>query len=61
MFVDGNKRTAIASTLTFLAINGVEVTATADDAWEFLSSCYGRGEMNFDNLDRWLRVNTSAP
>ena len=59
-FVDGNKRTAFASTFTFLAINGVEVTASADDTWEFLNSCYERGEMNFDNLDRWLRGNTSA-
>ena len=59
-FVDGNKRTAFASTFTFLAINGVEITASADDAWEFLSLCYERGEMNFDNLDRWLRGNTSA-
>ena len=59
-FVDGNKRTAFASTFTFLAINGVEITATADDTWQFLSSCYERGEVNFDNLDRWLRGNTSA-
>ena len=60
-FVDGNKRTAFASTFPFLAINGVEITASADDTWEFLSLCYGRGEMNFDNLDGWLRGNTSAP
>jgi death-on-curing protein len=59
-FVDGNKRTAFASTFTFLAINGVEVTASADETWEFLSLCYEQGEVNFDNLDRWLRGNTSA-
>mgnify|MGYP001277514103 FL=1 len=51
-FVDGNKRTAFASKFTFLAINGVEITASADDIWQFLSSCYERGEMKFDNLDR---------
>ena len=59
-FVDGKKRTAFASTFTFLAINGVQITASADDTWHFLSSCYEGGEMNFDNLDRWLRGNTSA-
>jgi len=57
-FIDGNKRTAFASTFTFLAINGVEITATADDTWQFLSSCYERGEVNFDKLDEWLRKNT---
>ena len=57
-FIDGNKRTAFASTFTFLAINGVEITATADDTWQFLSSCYERGEVNFDKLDKWLRKNT---
>ena len=35
-FVDGNKRTAFAATFTFLAINGVDLTADADEAWTFL-------------------------
>ncbi len=58
-FVDGNKRTAFASTFTFLAINGVEINASADLTWKFLSSCYERGELDFDNLDNWLRKNTT--
>jgi len=58
-FVDGNKRTAFASTFTFLAINGVEINASADLTWQFLSSCYERGELDFDNLDNWLRKNTT--
>jgi death-on-curing family protein len=58
-FVDGKKRTAFASTFTFLAINGVEINASADLTWKFLSSCYEQGELDFDNLDNWLRKNTT--
>ena len=57
-FVDGNKRTAFAATFTFLAINGVELTAGADEAWTFLSRLYDRRELTFDALDAWLRANT---
>ena len=57
-FIDGNKRTAFAATFTFLLINGVELTADADEAWTFLSRLYERGELNFDALDAWLRDNT---
>ena len=57
-FIDGNKRTAFAATFTFLAINGVELTASADEAWTFLSRLYDRSELTFDALDAWLRDNT---
>ena len=57
-FIDGNKRTAFAATFTFLAINGVELTAGADEAWTFLSGLYDRNEFTFDALDEWLRENT---
>ncbi len=57
-FIDGNKRTAFAATYTFLAINGVELTAGADEAWTFLFGLYDRSELTFDALDEWLRDNT---
>ena len=57
-FVDGNKRTAFAATFTFLAINGVTLTADADEAWTFLSRLYDRSEFAFDALDAWLREHT---
>ena len=57
-FVDGNKRTAFAATFTFLAINGVDLTASADEAWSFLSRLYDRNEFTFDLLDAWLREHT---
>ena len=57
-FVDGNKRTAFAATFTFLAVNGLELTAGADEAWSFLSRLYDRNEFAFDALDAWLREHT---
>src|SRR5438445_1894358 len=35
-FIDGNKRTALAATYTFLAINGVRLTADAKDTYAFI-------------------------
>ena len=32
-FVDGNKRTAFAAAYTFLAINGIRLTASADEIY----------------------------
>ena len=39
-FVDGNKRTAFAAMYTFLAINGIELTADSELAWQFVSARY---------------------
>lgn len=58
-FLDGNKRTAFAATVAFLAINGVRLTATADDAISFLTALYESNQFNFDNLLPWLRSHTS--
>ena len=41
-----------------LPINGVELTASADEAWTFLTRLYDRSELTFDALDAWLRDNT---
>lgn len=59
-FVDGNKRTAFASMYTFLAINGIELTAHADATWSFIASLYETGSFRFEELDPWLRANTQA-
>ena len=56
-FIDGNKRTAFADTYTFLAINGAQLTANAEDAYAFVSVLYEMGELNFDRLVPWLRSN----
>ena len=57
-FVDGNKRTAFASAYTFLAINGIEVTAEAEAVWTFLSDLYENSAFAFEALDLWLRRNS---
>lgn len=59
-FVDGNKRTAFAAMYTFLAINGVKITADADSLWTFLSHLYETGSFRFESLDEWLRRNTAS-
>ena len=57
-FIDGNKRTAFASMYTFLAINGISLTADSDSAWGFVSARYADGDFQLDKLEAWLRANT---
>jgi death-on-curing protein len=57
-FVDGNKRTAFAGAYTFLAINGLEVSATDSAAQVFVLGLYESGELNFEVLRQWLENNT---
>ena len=59
-FVDGNKHTAFAATYVFLAINGLEITATDDEAQDFVLGLYDTSSVTFDNLRVWLGENTKA-
>ena len=59
-FVDGNKRTAFAATYVFLAINGLDITATDDEAQDFVLGLYETSSVTFDNLRAWLGENTKA-
>ncbi len=59
-FVDGNKRTAFAATYTFLAINGIRLTADAEETYQFISVLYEAGTFSFENLVPWLRSNTES-
>jgi len=54
-FVDGNKRTALAATLTFLIVNGHEVTIADTVMWDFLSDLYDNHRFKFEALETWLR------
>ena len=54
-FVDGKKRTAFAATYTFLAINDFEITSDPDETYDFLIGLYETSELNFDQLEAWLR------
>ena len=59
-FVDGNKRTAFAAMAAFLIINGVVLTADAEECWNFLSKLYEAGALRFEPLERWLRLNATG-
>ena len=54
-FIDGNKRTAFAATYTFLAINGVRLTADAEQTHAFIVGLYETNQFSFDKLVPWLR------
>jgi death-on-curing protein len=55
-FVDGNKRTAFTVSLTFLKLNGLEVTATKEDRvltfWSLAA-----GEISEEQLAQWFERN----
>jgi death on curing protein len=57
-FIDGNKRTAFAATYTFLAINGIRLTADSSETYLFIAGLYEAGTFRFENLVQWLRLNT---
>jgi death-on-curing protein len=59
-FVDGNKRTAFAATYVFLAVNGLEITATDDEAQDFVLGLYSASRVTFENLRAWLIENTKV-
>ena len=54
-FIDGNKRTAFAATYTFLAINGLRLTADAGETYVFLAGLYEANRFSFDKLVPLLR------
>jgi death on curing protein len=62
-FIDGNKRTAFASTYTFLAINGARLAAEAQEIGEFIAELYETNQFRYERLVPWLRANVtrSAP
>lgn len=56
-FVDGNKRTALVVSLTFLLVNGLTVTASRDERY-FIFYDLAAGKLSEDELARWLEANT---
>lgn len=57
-FVDGNKRTALAAMHVFLAINGIELHASAGELYAFIIGLYETDDFRFAELVTWLRQNT---
>ena len=58
-FIDGNKRTAFAAIYTFLAINGLRLTADAGETYRFIATLYEEEDFSFKRLATWLRENTA--
>ena len=56
-FVDGNKRTGAAAALVFLALHGIEVTAT-DDALYELVMAVAKGDAGKEAVEQFLRANS---
>jgi death on curing protein len=54
-FMDANERTAFASTYTFLAVNGIRLAATAEQAYAFITDLYPTNGFSFEVLVPWLR------
>jgi death-on-curing protein len=56
-FVDGNKRTALVVSFAFLDVNGLEVTASQEDAYLTILGL-AAGEISEDQLTQWFERNT---
>lgn len=54
-FIDANERTAFAATYTFLAINGIRLAASAEEAYAFIGDLYPTNGFTFEVLVPWLR------
>lgn len=57
-FVDGNKRTAYVTMLTFLLVNGYRLTAEMSDRYDTMLAV-ASGDMEESTLASWLRENTA--
>jgi death on curing protein len=57
-FIDGNKRTALLVSFAFLDVNGLEVTASQEDAYLTILGL-AAGEITEDQLGQWFDHNTA--
>jgi death-on-curing protein len=58
-FIDGNQRTALASTRTFLRLNGFALDASQEEKYlTFLA--LAEGSLSEDELSDWIRKNLAA-
>ena len=57
--IDGNKRTAWALMITFVFLNGFEVVAETNDAFEFVLSV-ATGSLELDEIASWIEARRVA-
>ena len=58
-FVDGNKRTGIIVMIALLKENNIHLNADNDKLYQFTISI-STGEIKFDQIVEWLRMNTES-
>jgi death-on-curing protein len=58
-FVDGNKRAALLVSFAFLEVNGIEVTASQEDAFITILGL-AAGEISEEQLAQWFEENTAS-
>jgi death on curing protein len=57
VFLDGNKRTSVAVTDTFLRLNGFYLEVDALRAYKFITETMSKGEFRFDRIRDWISEN----
>jgi death-on-curing protein len=57
-FIDGNKRVALDATVSFLAINDIEMFGDQDELIAFIYHHLEAGTFRKDVLERWLHEHT---
>jgi death-on-curing protein len=53
-FIQGNQRSALAVAITFLAINGIRLTADSDEIYEFVTGVCERNGLSYGSVYGWL-------
>ncbi len=56
-FIDGNKRVSYTVLRLFLIQHGIDITASADDKYEFIINI-ASGTLKYDEILNWLKSNT---
>ena len=56
-FIDGNKRTGFLAMLAILKIDKMILIASEEDAYQFTISI-STGELKFDQIVEWLKINS---
>jgi death-on-curing protein len=54
-FLDGNKRTALVATDTFLRANGFRLVVDPVSAYEFIVEGLGSSNLDRERIERWIR------
>jgi len=57
-FVDGNKRTGYTVARIFLLQNGMDISATEQEKYDFILGI-ASGDIKFDEIVYWLKIHTS--